>query len=353
MKKLIILLFFVVVLGGAAVWFVLSPPTEKGEDVGAYGDAPKDRSVIAEPLVAATPPAALEAESISSESVRQPLTDVEPVEGLGMVDQLSELVSGTMSDEDEEKLYELLEDLQKEAALNPELLKEIIDEYSLNPSSDLGQNLASILAVVRGPEVEAMALDLARPDASPEEQVAGLTLISQLGVANEQTLALTQTFITGEDTNPELLRSAIYAMPVMPLSPEESDKIVANLSDLAMDHPDAGVRFNSVTKIVEWAKEPKDLDAVVKIMNDKARTEGDRMSAAIALTDSAVGGDTMRELFMARMADPKELWEIRRTSAEALARFELFDDDYAELEAFKKEQEKKDAEMADGEMIEN
>ncbi len=352
MKKIIMLISIVLLVAGGGVWLTLQHQPNSGAAPSMGMDAPRDSVVLDEPVAAPQVPSA-PSNTVDSSASAKPAEQVSNFDqALGMVDRLSELVSGDMSDEDEALLYELLDELKNEAMRDPAILKEIIDEFSLNPSSDLAQHLAPILAAVKGPEVEAMALDLARFDATQEEQVAGLALMSQLGVANEAAFNVTRAYLSKEDADPEVLRSAIYAMPVLPVASIESGMVVANLSSLALDHPDDGVRFNSVSKIVEWAKEPQDLEAVVRIMHDKERSEGDRIGAAAALAGSTVGGDAMRELFMARMADKNELWEVRRSAAEALERFTLFEEDFEQLESFKHEDEKKQSEIFEQESVE-
>jgi beta-galactosidase GanA len=220
-----------------------------------------------------------------------------------------------------------------------EFLNGVIDEFLSDPVSETGKYLKSVLAKIKDPEVEAAAQDMVE-SGDTVTMMIGLDLLGDLGIANPKTYDITSKILEQPDeSSPEMLMRAIYAMPVMHLSDPEITNTIDQLGYLASNHSHDGVRSNSIFKIVKWAKDYQDLESVVQAL-DKNRSTDDRISAAMAISQSNVIDDDLRETLLSRMTDEEELWEIRRYAAESLSRFKLRDRDQQLYEAFRREQEK-------------
>ena len=258
-------------------------------------------------------------------------------QALATADQLALALAGDPLTPGHQAYIQQLKQALLDKASNDSLaLQGLIDTFSADPASALGKQLGSLLAEIKDPEVEAMAQQMVR-SGGVDQMKAGLEVLSGLGIPSEETLHLTQQIINQPTADPDLLMGAISAMPVMPVTQQETAEVIGGLARLADQHPNDGVRSNSLFKIAEWAKDGEDLHPVMQAL-DKNREPDDRISAAMALAQSTVATDEVRSAALARMTDPSELWEVRRYSAEALQRFKLSGQEHQLLESFRREQ---------------
>ena len=162
-------------------------------------------------------------------------------------------------------------------------------------------------------------------------------MLDELSISNSKTLEIVIGYIDSPDSDPDILMRAIHAMPVISGSAQQMENIISKLARLSAKHPSESVRSSSLFKISTWAKDAQDLEAVIQAL-DKRRPPDDRISAVMAISQSNVTDDSLRDTLVSRMMDTEELWEIRRYSAEALERFKLDDNDYKLYMKFKLEQ---------------
>lgn len=252
------------------------------------------------------------------------------------VDRLRLLVeAGALTPQQQGELLSLKQALLDNAGGSEMALQGLIDGLRQAPDSRTGAHLLSILAEVKQPQVEDLALELSRSSDS-RVQTVGLDLLARLGLPSEEAFALTSNLLANDQRDPEVLRSALHAMPEMTLPPAQLDSTVARLTELSRNHPDDGVRSESLFKLARMAKDQQDLAPVMEALAPQREVD-DRISAAMALKDSTVSGDQLRDTLVARMSDPEELWEIRYYAAETLQRFRLSDSDYQAYLAFQEE----------------
>ncbi len=246
------------------------------------------------------------------------------------IDQLPE------SAEKHAKIQSLMQALLTKAQANSSTLRGLIDAYGESPSSHMGNRLQSILAEIQDPEVESMALNMAN-STDPSQKLAGLDLLGRLGIPSEQTFETASSVIYANESSPEIMMAALNALPKMTLPDTEHTKVIQDLSALAQSSDHEGVRSSSLFSIGKWAKDANDLSVVMNTLSNEGSPDS-RISAAMALSESTVVDPELQSLFVNRMSDSDELWEIRRMSAESLQRFKLSGEDYAAYQAFLEEQ---------------
>ncbi|MBU2705038.1 hypothetical protein KCM76_03540 [Zooshikella marina] len=251
------------------------------------------------------------------------------------VDNLRLLLAEAESSEKQGEIQSILQSLLENAEQDASALSSIIDNYRLDPNSEMGTHLQSVLAEIKDPEVEAAAIDLVK-SGGLENQIAGLDLLAQLNIPSESTYNLTRDILAAND-NPEVLMSALNAMPVIPLPAQDAQEAMQQLSTLARSSADSGVRSASIFKIGQWAKDEHDLSPVVGILQ-KSNDPDDRISAIMAIQESNVVSDQLRYTLAQLMSNKKELWEVRRMAAESLTRFKMSSKEYAAYQTFLKEQ---------------
>ena len=213
-------------------------------------------------------------------------------------------------------------------------LASVVDAFRTNLTTVVGDRLRSILAEIKDPEVEALGHELV-VSLDHGEKIVGLDLLADLGIPNEATLDLTIQTLESSQDNPDVLLAAMNAMPEVPQSRVGTDAIIQVLVDLTR-HPDDGVRSASIFEIAKWAKTADQLGPVRTAL--RSDSVDDRVSAAMALQNSPVVSDALRDELIARMVDKNELWEVRRMAADSLTRFSLDDEQFEQFETFKEEQ---------------
>lgn len=250
-----------------------------------------------------------------------------------LVDLQSTLANEAESKERDQVAGKLQQQLLNVSLQGRRALARVMDAFRADPTSILGNHLGSILAEIKDPEVEALAHALASSK-DRFEKIAGLNLLADLRIPNESSLELTLQVLAASQEDPDVLLSAINAMPVLPQPQIDTEMIIQILEGLTQ-HGDEAVRSASIFEIAKWAKTAVQLDSVRNALYSASKN--DRISAAMAIQESPVVSDVLREDLIARMVDPDELWEIRRMAADSLARFSLNDEQFALFEAFKQE----------------
>lgn len=189
-----------------------------------------------------------------------------------------------------------------------------MEAFRASPTTAVGNHLGSILSEIKDPNVEALAHELA---SSPDrlEKIVGLDLLPDLRIPNEFSLELAMQTLEANQDDPDVVLSAINAIPVLPQPQIDTEMIIQVLEGLTQ-HRDGGVRSPSIFEIAYWAKTTVQLDSVRSALYSESKN--DRISAAMALQNCPVVSDVLREELIARMVDPNEHWEIRRSMAKIL-----------------------------------
>ncbi|MGI0116383.1 hypothetical protein [Zooshikella sp. RANM57] len=251
------------------------------------------------------------------------------------VDNLRLLLAEAEGPEKQGKIQSILQSLLENAEKDSSALSSIIDNYKLEPNSEMGSLLQTVLAEIKDPQVETAAFDLAK-SGQVEEQLAGLDLLARLDIPSKKTYKLTTGILSSND-NPDILMAALNAMPVITLPEHESQQTIQQLTSLATANTDSGVRSASIFKVGQWAKDENDLSPIVGILN-KSKNPDDRISAMMAIQESRIVSNQLRETLTQLIVNDQELWEIRRMAAESLNRYKLSPKEYAAYQAFLKEQ---------------
>lgn len=276
---------------------------------------------------------------IAGEANHDPAAETAPYrDSVASVAELRRLAeSPQLSADQQNALLELKQALLDNAGSDDQALRGLIDALRLDPGSATAEHLLSILGEVRAPAVEQLGLEMAISDDS-EVQAVGLDLLSRLGIAGQDTYDLTRQLLADPNRPPEVLRSAIHALPDIPLPASEANGTIARLGELASTHPDIGVRSESLFKLGALAKDAGDLRPLTDALAADRHID-ERISAAMAIRNSQVVDDGLRRQLLAMMSNPDELWEIRHYAAESLQRFKLSENDYRLYQRFNEELE--------------
>lgn len=230
------------------------------------------------------------------------------------------------------QVKQALLDLAKQDSL---ALEELLVSYSDNLNNESVQDLLfQVVSQVKDPRVEALAKELAL-SSDRDERIAGFDLLGALQMPSEENLNLSVQALEQEQNDKELVLSALHAMSPMSLPSEKNEEVIDLLSDLT-NNEDEAIRSESLISIASWAKTEADLASVVEALDSES--VDDKISAAMALEESNVVGDNLKNTLLRKMQDPKELWEVRAMSANALARFELNTSEFSRLQNFRTEQ---------------
>ncbi|QDH70277.1 hypothetical protein [Marilutibacter alkalisoli] len=304
--------------------------------LGEPADATAATAASGQQRLGATPSTG---DPLPGEASHDPAAETAPYrESTASVAELKRLLGiANPTPEQIQELLELKQALLDDAENNSQALRGLIDALRMDPTSSTAEHLLSILGEVRDPAVEQLGLEMAISD-DEEMQAVGLDLLARLGIAGQDTYELTKQLLADPDRDPEVLRSAIHAMPDIPLPASEMDSTVSRLGELSSTHADAGVRSESLFKLGAMAKDAGDIRPLLDALAPE-RSVDDRISAAMALRNSQVVDDGLRRQLLSLMSDPKELWEIRRYAAETLQRFKLSESDYSRYQRFNEELE--------------
>ncbi|MCF7220689.1 hypothetical protein [Marilutibacter chinensis] len=276
---------------------------------------------------------------IAGEASHDPAAETAPYrDSTASVADLRRLVeSPHLTAEQQTELLNLKQALLDDAQSDSQALRGLIDALRMDPGSSTAEHLLSILGEVRDPAVEQLGLEMSIADDS-QVQAVGLDLLSRLGIAGQDTYELTRQLLADPTRDPEVLRSAIHALPDIPLPASEMNGTVARLGELSATHADIGVRSESLFKLGALAKDANDLRPVIDALA-RDRHIDERISAAMAIRNSQVVDDGLRRQLLDMMSNPDELWEIRHYAAESLRRFKLSEDDYRQYQRFNEELE--------------
>ncbi|MBT5934182.1 HEAT repeat domain-containing protein [Sulfurimonas sp.] len=218
---------------------------------------------------------------------------------------------------------------------NPLALEELLIAYSnylSNPK--LEKQLSQIVSQIKDPKVENFAQDLATSE-DRQQNIIGFDLLGELQIPNEKTLQISTEALSQFSGDKELTLSALHAMPHLNLPQSKNNEIVMLLSELSISQDEA-VRSESIITLGQWAKSELEISAVVDALSSS--TNDDRISAAIALEQSHVVGNSLKTVLLEKLEDTAELWEVRAMSANSLERFDLNNNEFSILENFRKNQ---------------
>ena len=241
-----------------------------------------------------------------------------------------------LSDSKDSRLVaESLQQVLNLATQDTQALTTLIDAFNNNVDGvHIKDNLLQVLAEINDPEVEQLALDLAQ-SSDRDTRISGLDLLAELNIPSEETLRLTTDVLWQNQDDPEMLLSALNAVPDLTL-PQEQNTQVLTLFNTLSKNDDDGVRSASLFAIASHAKNTNELEPVLQALN--SNIGDDKISAAMALEQSPVTSLILKNTFFDKMTDETELWEVRTMAANSLGRFSLNATDFSILSSFREQQ---------------
>lgn len=240
-----------------------------------------------------------------------------------------------LSAEDEAKLFQLQDQLVVISSIDPAIRTKLIQLVKTDLSSRIGQVAFSALAQLNNPDVVELGFELT-DSAENNAIVAGLQLLSSGRTQPQRTFAVTENLINiYRDDDPQIVLEALHAIPLQKLDVETGERANSLLADLA-SHEDSAVRSASLFGLAQKASDASMLLPAIQALSSPERD--DRMSAVMALGQTAIVSDEIKAQLMMRVDDASEIWEVRRIAADTLNRFELTNEEDAILAAFRQEQ---------------
>ncbi len=200
---------------------------------------------------------------------------------------------------------QLLMMAQSDDRLLGELVQSFKDLEINDDNPQVKQALMQVLASIKDPQVENLAQDLAISD-NRSKQLDGLELLSQLNIASEQSLDIAMTALSQSPGDPELLQSAMQAIPKMTISAEKNAEVINQLTELSK-HENESVRSASLFLIAQQAKNNEQLSPLYNALNSK--TVDEKISAIMAIEQSLVVSPELKGILLKRVADKSELAE--------------------------------------------
>lgn len=225
--------------------------------------------------------------------------------------------------------------LVAELLANPSALAAVLERFRACAGTDAGAMLAVALGQLKDPQVETLALDLARGGRSEGERLAGLELLDRLDIENPATRGAVLDLLRGEE-RPAVLGAALYALHRGVPEPAESRRAVAALAPLAAN-ADAEVRRRAVVALGAWAADAASLQPVVAALLDPSADV--RAGAAFALGQTRVAHPGLVEALVARVSDGREDWSVREVAWQSLTRFPLDERAWSRVAEFRAQRE--------------
>jgi len=256
---------------------------------------------------------------------------------LVMSEGISELMVLTFSDGNVD--YKRVNDIKKQllvlARNDREALTTLVTAYRESSSNKMVQEqLLQIVSQIKDVEVENSALALAS-SSNKDDQLAGLELLGELKIPNDKTVSVIESTLTQNQDDEKLVLAALHALPNMRLSSSQNEGLIDELNQLVMSESEA-IRSESIIALGQFAKDETQMEAVLLALNSSV--VDDKISAAMALEQSHITGDHIKDVLMTKMQESSELWEVRAMSANALERFNLDDYEYSLLADFRRHQ---------------
>jgi hypothetical protein len=213
---------------------------------------------------------------------------------------------------------------------------EILDQLLLSfqqqiDNEDIKYELLQILTKIKHPKVENYAQELALSN-DRNDKLTGLELLADLGVANQETMNIALDSLHDSTADPQILQTAMRAMPDMLISSEQNREILTRLEELSQ-HPEESVRSESLFSIAKQAKNEEQLTPLLNAMQSGSIDE--KISAAMAIEKSTVRGDNLKYALLNEVKNMNGLPEVRAMAASSLKRFSLSSSELRVLESYR------------------
>jgi len=227
---------------------------------------------------------------------------------------------------------ETRDQLTQMIAEDPLANEQVLQAYLHNPHSPLGENLKLILGEFRDENIESAAFAMTAPGNDPQDRLAGLELLQQMGVESGETLDVALTIIN-QESDVQLVGAALDTLQRQVVSPAKNREIRESILPLLADS-DAETRRKSVIAYSDWVSTSDNANPIVAALDDPSVDV--RAGAAFALGKVPTKSTNMRNALVQRVGDSNEDWAVREQAWFALADHEMDETShqvYAEFKA--------------------
>jgi len=251
-------------------------------------------------------------------------------EATRLLDVLANMVQDNADGLRDEDIGKLQQQLMELASHDDRVIKMMCAAFFADQEGLQSEFIRQVLGTQQHPAVEGLGLAMV-VDGERQKVLAGLDLLSELGIPNRNTFVPVLQLMENEQDDTEILTKSVQSIRPMPLPPAENARLLARLGQLTT-HADQGLRVESLFATARWAKSPEAIAPVVAALSSEHRE--DRLSAAMALKESTQVSDEMREGLVALMQNTDEEWFLRRMAFDSLQRFELGENDFSAVSQF-------------------
>jgi hypothetical protein len=195
------------------------------------------------------------------------------------------------------------------------LLKEALSRFSTLTDPDELVVLSSLLGRVADPEVEELALRMAREGGGAHQRAAALRVLGGLDTHSAQGAALRAL---EREVEPFVRRVALDALPpVRGSSAADADAVVGALLRALEGDEDPQARQRAALRLAEWHRTPADLGPVLEHLSGDTAPEV-RAACAISLGVARLRTASVQRALARVLRDAREASEVRRAAWGAL-----------------------------------
>lgn len=216
-------------------------------------------------------------------------------------------------------------------ASDPLANEQVLQMYLSDPHSSAGETLGLILSEFRDENIEAAALAMINPSNDSKDRLAGLELLQQMGIENNETLAVALQ-IVGEESDSKLVSAALGTLQHQVVSNSQNQNIRATILPRLGDI-DPEVRRSSVIAYSEWVSSADSVTPVIQALDDPSVDV--RVGAAYAMSKVTAKSIEMRDALVRKINDADEDWQVREQAWHALELHDMDETSYQSYIDFK------------------
>jgi hypothetical protein len=259
----------------------------------------------------------------------EPIAGTLPNQDSNLTDLIAIIKDRNISAEEENTVYELVRNLSQQSVNNPTLQDELIQLVLAAPSSQIANALVESLAPIKSQKIEALGTTLLHAQ-SNAEKLTGMNILSQQINVNPDNFQTIKSIISENNNDTNMTLAAIEAMPNTMLAKDYSDslKILSELSQSDQEN----VRIAAFSALSHRANDMASLQPIVNALKGQ-----DKLEAALALKESNITDNELKNIFLSTMNNINEDEEVREVAASSLTRYQLNDDEYAVFLKFNRE----------------
>lgn len=211
-----------------------------------------------------------------------------------------------------------LESLRKRAQEDPAYLRELLRRFAAEQQADTRGALLAVLSGVPHAEVLRTGKALAG-SADPRLRKAGLELLTAFPLSEPEVRQLL-TGQLGSETDPAMLKQLLGMLTPSTMPTEDAAPVVERLSALSQ-HPDPGVRSQSVLQLAQWDRGGDSEAMLHRAILDAAPEV--RRAAMAGMVSAHVRSDRLKDALLEIASNPQSSAADRGAAVFALQEFPL------------------------------